>query len=218
MKKHSFDQFCMIVLFSYFASAQVPAPPSVFIAGNVGAFVSGVAGFDKVYDSRLAFAFGGSLGVPLSSQLYLFAKFTNFSKSGVSVSSTREYINGQHFTTPQTVTGTMTMRQWLINCGVMSKVLHSKDIAIEIDAGLTYSRFSWAAGAPGSFAPDSPVKNHEVAGLFAGIILEHRFAQSQISTFIDAQYNYFWPVSSPYVANFGAINVSGGVRVYLTSQ
>ena len=218
MTRHFLRGFCVIILSSFISHAQVSAPP--FVAVNVGTFVSSVAGFDRIYNSRLAFAFGGSLGIPVSSQLYLFAKYTTCSKSDVAVSSTSYFLDGQHFTTPQTVTGMMSMRQWLINFGVLRKVLPSKDFALEIDGGLTYSRFSWWSGwvYPGAWAPDSPVKNHEMAGFFAGITLEHKFPNSPIALIIDAQYNHLWSVSSPYVSNYGAFNIAGGVRLYFRSQ
>ena len=211
--------FCAIILSSILTYSQGSTPASVFIAGNVGTFVSTVAGFEKIYNSRLAFAFGGTIGIPVSSRLYLYAKFTTCAKSGVPVSRTSYYLNGQHFTTPQTVTGTMSMRQWLINLGLLRNISTSSEVSFETQAGLTYSRFSWGSEsvAPGNWVPDSPVKNHEMAGLFVGITLEHKFTNSRISVFIDAQYNHLWSFGSPYVSTYGAVNVSTGIRLYTSS-
>jgi hypothetical protein len=220
MNKHFLGIFYLIILSSCFASAQGIQHSSPFIAVNVGGFASGVGGFDKVANSRMVFAFGGSLGLPASDKVYVYAQLSYFSKSDVSVTSTTYYRNGQRLATPEQVTGPISFRQWITNFGVLDRVLSTESIALEIMGGLTFSRFKADQGdlVPGRVFPGSPVETHTMGGLFAGLILEHSLGQSPFSPFLGVQYDHLWPLASSNVSNYGAINLAGGVRFHFKAH
>ena len=200
----------------FIGSAQVAGAPAAFLAINAGGFVSGVQRFDAFYRSRMAFSYGATLGIPAQDHLYLLAKFTHFSRSGVVITGMSNF-NGEPIPTPQLVTGRLDVSQWIFNFGGLREVFTSEEIGLALDGGLTYSSFSTFATdyTPGNTVPPAPVADHRMLGIFAGLVLEHRFAESQLSLIADVQYNQLWPITSPHVPTYGGLNASGGIRFYL---
>jgi len=169
--------------------------------------------FDKTYNSRLGFAFGGAFGLPLSAQSFLYGKVTYFSKTGVPLTYWVSLQNGTLVETTVPGNGTVSFSQWIINFGALENVRLTKELALGINGGLTYSIFSEKAMSSGGFTT-STTTGKGLLGLFAGIDLENRFADSPISVFVEAQYNYAWPFISSLIGDYGGLNLTAGIRYY----
>jgi hypothetical protein len=180
------------------APAQVAEPPSAFVSANAGGFVTTKAAFDRIYGSRLVFALGGALGLPLSPQSYLYGKVTYFSKT----SNPATFANGS-----------ATFTQWIINAGAQQNFTVSHEFDIGVNGGLTYSTFSEEIRFNGSNTSSS-VKGRGLLGLFVGVDLEHRIAGGPLSVFGEGQYNFAWPIISSLIGNYGGVNLTAGLRYY----
>ena len=197
------------------ASAETPA---TFVAGSVGGFLTGASNFDKLSDSRFVLSFAGECGIPISQQVSLYARFTYFSKSGISVVSTRYYnYYGQPLATPESFVGNIHVWQLVSNYGVLHSLLLMPGLGVEINGGFTYSIFRASPEdiSPASSVPTSPVRTHNAVGAFAGMVLVHQLASGPLSAFLAAQYNYLWPVESSSASNYACVNASAGIRFCL---
>ena len=65
---------------------------------NLGAIITDHNGFEDNYDSKLGFAPGASLGLPLSENRYLCGKAAYFTKTGVPKITTYAIDTGCHVT------------------------------------------------------------------------------------------------------------------------
>jgi hypothetical protein len=169
--------------------------------------------FEKAYNSRLGFAFGGEFGLPLSAQTYLYGKVTYFSKTGVPLIYTFSQQNGTFVGTTVQGNGTATFKQWIINFGALENVSLTKELALGINGGLTYSMFSEEYRLSGS-SSSSTSTGRGLLGIFAGVDMENRFVDSPISVFAEAQYDYAWPFISIVIGDYGGLNLTAGIRYY----
>ena len=213
MRIRLYSLTCLILLPLVVALSQTAEPPSGFISANAGGFLSAKKDFDKAYNSPLGFAFGGAFGLPLSAQTYLYGKVTYFSKTGVPPIYTLGLQNGTLVETTATGSGTATFRQWIINFGGLENINLTKELALGINGGLTYSLFSEEYRLSGSSSVLTST-GKGLLGIFAGVDLENRFADSPISVFAEAQYDYAWPFISFVIGDYGGLNLTAGIRYY----
>ncbi len=204
---------CLILLPLLVAISQTAEPPSGFISANAGGFLSAKKDFDKAYNSPLGFAFGGAFGLPLSAQTFLYGKVTYFTKTGVPLIYTLSLQNGTFVGTTAPGNGTATFRQWIIDFGALENLSLTKDLALGINGGLTYSMFSEEYRLSGSSSVSTST-GRGLLGIFAGVDMENRFADSPISVFAEAQYNYAWPFISFVIGDYGGLNLTTGIRYY----
>jgi hypothetical protein len=204
---------CLILLPIPVAVSQTAEPPSAFISANAGGFMSAKKDFDKAYHSPLGFAFGGAFGLPVSAQTFLYGKVTYFSKTGVPLIYTLSLQNGILAGTTTPGSGTAIFRQWIMNFGGLENVNLTKELSLGINGGLTYSMFSEEYRPSGS-SPGSTSTGRGLLGIFAGVDLEDRFADSPISVFAEAQYDYAWPFISFVIGDYGGLNLTAGIRYY----
>ncbi len=216
MKRFILSLLVMLSIGCETVSAQLSDRSPAFAAANVGGFLSGAPGFESFYGSRIALSFGASVGIPVARSVYVLVKVDHFSRSDVRISGLSRFI-GIPLATPQMVTGSVDLAQWLINVGIMKALYAFDDIEIAADGGLTYARFTalHSPPAPGYSAPPSPVPNHSAVGIFAGIVGEHQIASSRWSIIAEAQYNQLWPITAPHIAGYGCVLLTAGVRFYL---
>ncbi len=188
-----------------------------FFAGHIGGLASGLQGFDQYYPTGVALVYGGSFGAPIWSRTYAFIKVQYSSKAGVPLTYIKYNEGGVPLPTPKVIDGRFTVRQWVVNLGGMYEIVSSEAISIAVEGGLTHLSFnSWpdpvTLGAP---LPVGSVPNHSMAGIFAGVLLEHVFTGSRFSTFIETNYSQLWQISSYHARTYGVVYFSGGIRLYV---
>jgi hypothetical protein len=149
----------------------------------------------------------------LSAQTFLYGKVTYFSKTGVPLIYTLSLQNGTFVGTTAPGNGTATFRQWIIDFGALENLSLTKDLALGINGGLTYSMFSEEYRLSGSSSVSTNT-GKGLLGIFAGVDMENRFADSPISVFAEAQYNYAWPFISFVIGDYGGLNLTTGIRYY----
>jgi hypothetical protein len=83
MTKAFFTFYTLLILFSLSTKpveAQEAKSKSAFVSANLGGFITARDGFENVYDSKFGIVPGVSLGLPLSSRMYLYGKAAYFTK------------------------------------------------------------------------------------------------------------------------------------------
>ncbi|MCU7495632.1 MAG: hypothetical protein HF314_02290 [Ignavibacteria bacterium] len=206
--------FLLISQFELFSQNNVPSP--FYVSLNIGGFISAREGFSEVYDSRLGFSFGGGLGLPLSSQMYLTGRATYFSKSGVPFTYNYHYDreNGDLTGITRTKDGSATYKQWMINGGLEYKIPLSDILTLYPMAGLTYSKYTEESkssdGRLGSTTDASGM-----IGYYAGTGLEGKLNAIPLTVFAEAYYNFLRQSLLGITGNVGGANLNAGVRYYL---
>jgi hypothetical protein len=194
--------------------------PTKFIAGGAGGYYSSVSGFDKLSSSRFVFAFAGECGFPMSQDLSFYFRITYFAKSGIRASSLRYYdYIFRPLVTPETVVGDVDMRQLMLNYGVSHTFSLTEKLGLDVSLGFAYAKFICEGDIrPGSSHPTPPVATHDGYGGFTGATGAYRLGSSPLSVFVEGQYNYLWPNRGSLLSSYGALNLSGGLRVSLDSR
>jgi hypothetical protein len=216
MNRYTFISL-LIILSASPAVSQTVEQRSAFVSANLGGFVALREDFSKVYDSNLGFAFGGGLGLPLSSRMYLYGKATYFFKTGVPVIYTYTYQDGNLVSITERRDGTASFKQWIINGGLQYNVFLSEDYTFPINGGITYTRISEEQrSSSGSLS--SSIDGTGILGLFGGVGVERNFQDSPFSVFAETQYNYSRRDILTAVGNYGGWNLTLGVRYYFKDR
>lgn len=207
----------LVLLSSSLVSAEPQNSKNAFFAVSVGGFSSGLQGFDQYYPSHVALSYGGMFGAPMWDRLHVFVKLRYSSKAGIPHTYLRYVEGGIPLSTPKIENGIFAVREWMLNLGGLYEIVSSTEVAIAIEGGVMQLSFnSWSnTYAVDGPQPTAPVPNHSMAGLFAGLFLEHVFAGSRFSTFLEASYSQLWPTTQRHVRGYGVLDFSGGVCVYL---
>ncbi len=184
----------------------------VFLFGHFGSFISGRDNFGKVYDSNIGFAFGGGIGLSLSSQIYLYGKATHFSKTGVPIISTYNYEGGRLVSITETREGTAKFKEWIFNGGLQYNLFPSEEFTVGVMGGITYSKIFEEQRASIS-SVSSSFEGAGIIGMFVGVGLERNFPTSPLTGFIEAQYNYSF-LRFFGLGEYGGLNLSLGIRYH----
>jgi hypothetical protein len=218
MKKQFMQLLIPMFILSHSSSSQTQEFKSPFVSGNLGCFVTSLKDFSKVYDSNIGFAFGGGVGLPLSSRTYLYGKATYFLKSGVPVIYTYSYQNGTIVSVTESRDGgTATFHQWIFNGGIHYNFFLSEEFTLGVDGGLTYAKISETMQSA-TATLSSTLDAAGALGFFAGLGLERNFSQSPFTVFAEAQYNYIRHDILTAVGNYGGANLTFGLRYYFKER
>ena len=187
---------------------------SAFVSANLGGFITARDGFENVYDSKFGVVPGVSLGLPLSSRMYLYGKATYFAKNGIPVVTTISFDStGAVSTVSERKDGTAIFRQWIFNAGLYHNMFLSKEYTLGVNGGATITTFHEDQKSSGGISSASDGVGF--LGYFAGLSLERNFENSPFSVFAETQYNYS---STPFIGNYGGVNLTLGVRYYFKDR
>lgn len=208
--------FLIISHYEVFSQSNIPAP--FYVSLNAGGFITAQENFSKTYDSKLGFTFGGGIGLPLSSKLYLTARANYFSKSGVPFLYHYEFDQDGRITSiTQTKEGSAKYTQWFINGGLEYKIPLSESFTLYPMAGVTYSRYrEELKSSDGSLG--SSIDASGVIGFYGGTGLERRLEVIPFTVFAEAYYNFMRQSLLDYTGNIGGASMNVGVRYYLRSK
>jgi hypothetical protein len=205
------------LLFAGSLCAQDSNQNSAFISANLGGFITAHEGFANTYDSKFGFAPEVSLGLPLSTRLYLFGKATYFAKTGVPLITTYSIdTSGTVTIISQRKEGTAKFHQWLFNLGLFYDIPLSENYLLAVEAGGTMTTFG------------ENIEYHDYMGeltseesggggflgFFAGLSLERNFGDSPFSVFAEAQYNFSRSDPLSLIGKYGGTNLSLGAKYY----
>ncbi|MGE5429483.1 MAG: autotransporter domain-containing protein [Syntrophomonadaceae bacterium] len=208
--------FLLISHCQMFSQSNIPAP--FYISLNAGGFITAHENFSKTYDSNLGFTFGGGIGLPLSSKLYMTGRGSYFSKSGVPILYHYKFDqNGRVTSVTQTKEGTAKYTQWFINGGLEYKIPLSESFTLYPMAGVTYSKYTEEAkSSDGSLG--SSINASGVIGLYGGAGLERRLEALPLTVFAETYYNFIRQSLLGITGNIGGASLNLGVRYYLRSK
>lgn len=196
--------------------AQQHEVKSVFVSANLGIYNIADDNFSKVYDSNMGFAPAISLGLPLSTRTYIYAKASYFIKNGVPYTSTYSLVNGQFVLTSEKREGTATFRELILNTGLLTKIFLSLDYTLGLDGGLTFvSQIEKSSNPSGSLK--TTISADGLIGFFGGVMIERNFGLSPFSLTGDIQYNL--SIRSVLgLQNNGGVKADIGLRYYFKER
>lgn len=208
----------LLFLFVFTSHAQDINVKSAFVSVNVGGFLIANNGFEKVYDSKLGFAPGISLGLPLSTHMYLCGKATYFFKNGVPVVSTYSYSFQDSTWTKisERKEGTARFREWIFNAGLLYNFFLSKEYTLGINGGATL--INLYENRESANSGSSTLTGGGLLGYFGGAVLERNFENSPFTAFAEVQYNFSRNAIKAFVGDYGGLNLTAGVRYYFKKQ
>jgi hypothetical protein len=93
----------------------------------------------------------------------------------------------------------------------------SDEFTLGINGGVTFSVINQEARLLGGHVISS-IDNESIWGYFGGIIVEKSWEDKNVTTFIEAQYNYAQSDASYYPSALNATNFTFGVRYYMSGK
>lgn len=196
-------------------SAQKLHRNSLFFGGLVGG--AQINNSNPGSDGTVALSFGGSFGIPITTNLFIYTRASYSSKSNFQSFYNTDYLTSQFQLSDQFVEANSSFSQLLLNGGLLYNFYLSDEFTIGVNGGVTFSILNQEAVLIGGQVISS-VNNEAIWGYFGGIILEKGLEDSNASIFAEAQYNY--AVSdAPYRASaLNAMNFAFGARYYLSGS
>ena len=187
------------------------------------AFISGMVGTAKVslsgngQQNPTALAFGGSFGIPITKNLYLYTRSSYTSKSNFQSFYNTAFLNSSLSLTEEFVQANSSFSQLLINGGLLYNIRISEEFVLGVNGGLTFMVLNQEAKLrTGQIV--SSIDNENIWGAFTGVIVEKSWEDSDVTTFFEAQYNY---AESDALYRSDALNVMNytfGIRYYLSGR
>lgn len=213
MKKSIFIILFTCSAFTVFSQSRY-AGDSPFISGMMGAAKVNLSGSDGQAPTTLAF--GGSFGIPIVNNLYLYAR-----TSYTSLSNFQSYYNTA-FLTGNLQPGNIeevnsSYSQLLINGGLLYNFNITEDFALGINGGVTFMVLSQEAKLRTGHVISS-IDNENIWGAFGGLIAEKAWEDSDVTTFVEVQYNYAESDAFYRSDVLNAVNYTFGVRYYLSGR
>lgn len=190
---------------------------------NDSPFISGLVGAAKVNFSGnngsnpLSFAFGGSFGIPIIKNLFLYTRTSYTSQSNFQSYYNATHLNNYLQTSNDFTEVNSSFSQLLINGGLLYNFILSKEFLLGINGGLSFMVVNQEAKLKTGTVISS-VDNENIWGAFGGIILEKTWEDSDFSTFFEAQYNYAKSDAVYRTNALSTMNYTFGVRYYLASR
>ncbi len=196
-------------------SAQKLHRNSLFFGGLVGG--AQINNSNPGSDGTVALSFGGSFGIPITTNLFIYTRASYSSKSNFQSFYNTDYLTSKFQLSDQFVEANSSFSQLLLNGGLLYNFYLSDEFTIGVNGGVTFSILNQEAVLIGGQVISS-VNNEAIWGYFGGIILEKGLEDSNASIFAEAQYNY--AVSdAPYRASaLNAMNFAFGARYYLSGS
>ncbi len=190
---------------------------------NDSPFISGLVGAAKVNLSAnngsnpLSFAFGGSFGIPVVKNLFLYTRTSYTSQSNFQSYYNASHLNNYLQTSNDFTEVNSSFSQLLINGGLLYNFILSKEFLLGINGGLSFMVVNQEAKLKTGTVISS-VDNENIWGAFGGVILEKTWEDSDFSTFFEAQYNYARSDAIYRTNALSTMNYTFGVRYYLASR
>ena len=187
------------------------------------AFISGMVGTAKVslsgngQQNPTALAFGGSFGIPITKNLYLYTRSSYTSKSNFQSFYNTAYLNSSLSLTEDFVQTNSSFSQLLINGGLLYNIRITEEFVLGLNGGLTFMVLNQEAKLRTGQVVSS-IDNENIWGAFTGVIVEKSWEDSDVTTFFEAQYNY---AESDALYRSDALNVMNytfGIRYYLSGR
>jgi len=187
------------------------------------AFISGMVGTAKVslsgngQQDPTALAFGGSFGLPITKNLYLYTRSSYTSKSNFQSFYNTAYLNSSLSLTEDFVQTNSSFSQLLINGGLLYNIRITEEFVLGLNGGLTFMVLNQEAKLRTGQVVSS-IDNENIWGAFTGVIVEKSWEDSDVTTFFEAQYNY---AESDALYRSDALNVMNytfGIRYYLSGR
>lgn len=196
-------------------SAQKLHRKSLFFGGLVGG--AQISNSNPRSEGTVALSFGGSFGIPITTNLFIYTRASYSSKSNFQSFYNTAYLTSQFQLSDQFAEANSSFSQLLLNGGLLYNFYLSDEFTIGVNGGVTFSILNQEAVLIGGQVISS-VNNEAIWGYFGGIILEKGLEDSNASIFAEAQYNY--AVSdAPYRASaLNAMNFAFGARYYLSGS
>ena len=208
--------FSIVFLFvfsSSFLSAQNEFKSSSFVSGLMGNARVSNAGNSN--ETPVSLTFGGSFGVPVAKNLYLYTRASFSSKSNFQSFFNTSFINAQNLLDGQLVEVTSSFSQLLLNGGLLYNFILSEDWTLGLNGGMSFSIVNQEAKLFDGRVISS-VNNEAIWGAFGGLIVEKYWGENSVSTFFEAQYNYAKSDAAYNISALNTMNYTFGVRYYLS--
>lgn len=212
--------FSILFVFTFFSIVNV-FPQSRIKSGS--AFISGMVGTAKVSlsgngeQNPMALAFGGSFGIPIAKNFYLYTRSSYSSQSNFQSFYNTAYLNSSLSLTEEFVQVNSSFTQLLINGGLLYNIRINEEFVLGLNGGLTFMVLNQEAKLRTGQVVSS-IDNENIWGAFTGVIIEKSWEDSDVTTFFEAQYNY---AESDALYRSDALNVMNytfGIRYYLSGR
>ena len=188
---------------------------SAFISGMVGTAKISLSGNGE--QNPTALAFGGSFGIPIAKNLYLYTRSSYSSQSNFQSFYNTAYLNSSLSLTEEFVQVNSSFTQLLINGGLLYNIRINEEFVLGLNGGLTFMVLNQEAKLRTGQVVSS-IDNENIWGAFTGVIVEKSWEDSDVTTFFEAQYNY---AESDALYRSDALNVMNytfGIRYYLSGR
>lgn len=193
-------------------SAQSFQKRSVFISGLVGAASMNNSGINE--RSSFALTFGGSFGIPITKNLYLYTRGSYTSKSNFQSYYNTSYLTSQYQFSDQMTLVNSSFSQLVVNSGLLYNFHLSQFFTLGLSGGVTFAVLNQDAAFQGGYVI-SKIDNETIWGAFGGLMAEKGWEDSNITTFAEAQYNYAQSDAAYHSNALNRMNFTFGVRYYL---
>jgi hypothetical protein len=186
-------------------------------------FVSGLVGAAQVNNSRIntresvAITFGGSFGIPVTNNLFIYARSSYSSKSNFQSYYNSSYLTSQINFSDEFVKVNSSFSLLLLNGGLLYNFPLYKDLLLGISAGVSFAVINQEANLIGGHIV-SNIDNENIWGYFGGLSLEKSWGEENITTFAELQYNYANSDAYYIASALNAVNFTFGIRYYLSGR
>ena len=210
--KHIYNITILLILFTLPGTLAQTSNTSTFIAGMVGAGKMSSSGNEQ--SNPTSFSFGGSFGIPLTKNLYLYTRTSYSSKSNFQSFYNSAYFSGNFQLSDEFTEVNSSFSQLILNGGLLYSFMLSDEFSIGINGGATFMVINQEAVLYTGQVISS-VDNEAVWGAFTGLIVEKGWGEDDFTTFVEAQYNYAESDAIYHSQALSAMNFSIGIRYYL---
>ncbi len=207
--------FSMLFISTIFSQQESRKTP--FISANLGIYNIAENNFDQVYNSKIGFLPGITVGLPLSSCTYLYGKVSYFAKDGVPVNYTYILQNGNLVLSYEGKGGSAKFSEWLFNAGILYNFFLSDDFTLGINGGVVFVSLNETKNGPANSYSITNTGGGWL-GFFGGVNLEKNFVNSPFSLIAEIQYNLSRGDIQSFAGNYGGLNINLGGRFYFNAR
>jgi hypothetical protein len=190
---------------------------------NNSPFVSGLVGAAKIStssnngESPVSLAFGGSFGIPIIKNLFLYTRTSYTSYSNFQSYFNTSYLNSNFQISNEIAEVNSSFSQLLINGGLLYNIILSKEFVLGINGGASFMVVNQEAKLRTGTVISS-IDNESIWGAFGGLIIEKSWEDSDVTTFFEAQYNYAKSDAFYRTNTLSSMNYTFGARYYLEGR
>lgn len=203
--------FMCCVLFASQSIAGTKRLVGPYLSAHLGAFISSRSDFASTYNSNTGLAFGVGAGLPFTSQLYLCARATYFSKSGTPWWYTYSFQNGTTTLVSKVRDGSAEFKQWIFNAGLRYNFPILTTYQLGVGAGVTVTMFSESDRSANGLG-SSENSGEGALGYYGELDIQRRLRNTPLVVFGDVRYNLTRQTVLAAVGNYGGVDLSIGVR------